>query len=60
MPSRKRLPAALRTAKEREVLMSKNNSPVRIVSYCPKPNKNDLLVSTAHSEPDLCEEPSSL
>ena len=28
---------------------------VQILSYCPKPNKNVLLVSTAHSEPDFCE-----
>ena len=35
--------------------MWKNNSPVTIVSYCPKPNKNVLLASTAYSEPDLCE-----
>ena len=51
MPNRKGLPVALKTAKGREVLSSefmwKNNSPVMIVSYCPKPNKNVLLVSTA-------------
>ena len=33
--------------------MWKNNSPVMIVLYCPKPNKNALLVSTAHSESDF-------
>ena len=26
-----------------------------IVSYCPKPNKNVLLVSTVHGEPDICD-----
>ena len=26
-----------------------------MISYCPKPNKNVLLVSTAHRETDLCE-----
>ena len=28
-----------------------------IVLYCPKPNKNVLLVSTVHSEPDICDAP---
>ena len=61
MPNRKGLPVALKTAKGREVLSSesmwKNNIPVIIVSYCPKPNKNVLLVSTAHGEPDICDAP---
>ena len=61
MPNRKGLPVALKTAKGRQVLslefMRKNNSPVMIVSYCPKPNKNVLLVSTAHGEPDICDAP---
>lgn len=35
--------------------MWKNSSLVMIVSYCPKPNKNVLLVSTEGSESDLCE-----
>ena len=59
MPNRKGLPVALKTAKGREVLSSefmwKNNSPVMIVSYCLKPNKSVLLVSTAHGEPDICD-----
>ena len=50
---------ALKTAKEREVLSSKfmlkNNSLVMVVSYCPKPNRNVLLVPTEHSKLDLCE-----
>ena len=50
---------ALKTAQEREVLSSKfmlkNNSLVMVVSYCPKPNRNVLLVPTEHSELDLCE-----
>ena len=54
MPNREGLPVALKTAKGREVLSSefmwKNNSPVIIVSYCPKPNKNVQLVSTAHGD----------
>lgn len=36
--------------------MWKNNGPVMLVSYCPKTNKNVLLVSAAYSEPDLCEQ----
>ena len=35
--------------------MWKKNSPVMIVSYCPKPNKDVLLVSAAHGEPDICD-----
>lgn len=27
-----------------------------IVSHCPKPNKKVLLMSTAHSKSDVCEE----
>ena len=62
MSNRKGVSVALKTAKEREVLSLeftwKYNSPVMIVSYCPKPNKNVLLVSTAaHGEPDICEAP---
>ena len=61
MPNRKSLPVALKTAKGQEALslglMWKNNSPVMIVSYCPKPNKNILLVLTAHGEPDICDAP---
>ena len=34
--------------------MWNNDSPVIIVSYCPKLN-NVLLVSTAHIRPDFCE-----
>ena len=36
--------------------MWKYNSPVVIVSYCLKPNKNILLVSSAHNELDACKE----
>ena len=54
MLNREGLPVALKTAKGREVLSSefmwKNNSPVVIVSYCPKPHKNVQLVSTAHGD----------
>ena len=54
MPNREGLPVALKTAKGQEVLSSefmwKNNSPVIIVSYCPKPNKNVQLVSTTHGD----------
>ena len=61
MPNRKGLPVALNTAKGREVLSSefiwKNNSPVIIVLFCPKPNKNVLLVSTAHGKLDICDAP---
>ena len=35
--------------------LGKNNNPVRIVLYCLKRIKNVLLVSTTHSEPDVCE-----
>ena len=28
-----------------------------IVSYCPKPNENVLLVSTVHVEPDIYDAP---
>ena len=60
MPNTKDLTVALETSKELEALSSKcmlkNNSLVIIVSYCPKPNKNVLLVLTVHSEPDLCED----
>ena len=28
-----------------------------ILSHCPKPNRNVLLVSTAHGEPDICDAP---
>ena len=28
-----------------------------IVSHCSKPNKNVLLVSAAHDEPDICDAP---
>ena len=55
------LPVALKTTKALVVLPSefmwKNNSPVMIVSYCPKPNKKFLIVSTAHGEPDICDAP---
>ena len=48
MSNRKGLSVTLKTDKGREVLSSefmwKNNSPVMIVSYCPKPNKKVLLV----------------
>ena len=58
MPNNKGLRFALKTAKEWGVLSSKfiwkNYSPVIIVSYCPKPNNNILVVSTGHSEVDLC------
>ena len=61
MPIRKDHPVALKTAKGREVLSSeftwKNNSPVMIAQYRPKSNKNVLLVSTAHGEPDICNAP---
>ena len=61
MSNRKGLSVTLKTDKGREVLSSefmwKNNSPVMIVSYCPKPNKNVLLVSTGHGEPDICDAP---
>ena len=61
MPNRIGLPVLLKTAKRREVLSSefmwKKNSPIMIVLYCPKPNKNVLLVSTAHGEPDVCGAP---
>ena len=61
MPNRKGLPVALKTVEKQEVLSSeffwKKNSPVMIVSHCPKPNKNVLLVSTAHGEPDICDAP---
>ena len=61
MPNRKGLPVALKTAKGREVLSSefmwKNNISVMIVWYYPKPNKNVLLASTAHGEPDICDAP---
>ena len=54
MSNREGLPVALKTAKEWEILSSefmwKNNSPVIIVLYCPKPNKNVLLVSKAHGD----------
>ena len=60
MSSRKGLPVALKIAKRRQVLSSKFmwkcNSPVGIVSYCLKPNKNILLVSSAHNEPDAYKE----
>ena len=59
IPNRKGLPVALKSAKGQEVLSSefmwKNNIPVVIVLYCPKLNKNILLVSTAHGEPDICD-----
>ena len=46
MPNRKGLPAALKTAKGRQILplefIWKSNSPVMIASYHPKPNKNAL------------------
>ena len=55
------LPIVLEIAKERELLFSKfmwkNSSPVMIVSFCLKPVKNVLLVSTTHSDPDLCNKP---
>ena len=61
MPKRKGLPVALKTAKGREVLSSefmwKNNNPVVMASYCPKPNENVLLVSTSHGESDICDAP---
>ena len=61
MPNRKVLPVALKTAKGREVLSSgftwKDNSTVMIVSHCPKPSKNVLLVSTVHGETDFCDAP---
>ena len=61
IPNRKGLPIALKTAKGSEVLSSefmwKNNSPVMIVPYSLKPDKNVLLVSTAHGEPDICDAP---
>ena len=61
MPNRKGLPVAMKTAKGRVVLSSelmwKNNSPVTIVSYCPKPNKNVPLVSTAPGVPNICDAP---
>ena len=61
MPNKKGLPVALKTAEGQEVLSSEfmwqNNSPVPIVSHCPKPNKNVLLISTAHGEPDICDAP---
>ena len=61
MPNRKCLPVVLKTAKRREVFslefMWKNNIQVMIVSHCPKPNTNVLLVSTAHGEPDICDAP---
>ena len=48
------------TAKEQEALslefLWKNNSPVIIGLYCPKPN-NVLLVLTAYGEPDICDAP---
>ena len=37
--------------------MWKNNNPVMVVSYCSKPSKNVLLVSTAHGERDICDTP---
>ena len=46
MPNKKGLPVALKTAKGRQVLslefIWKNNIPVMIASYHPKPNKNAL------------------
>ena len=61
MPNRKGLPVPLKTAKRQEVLslefLWKNNSPVMIGLYCPKPNKNVLLVLTANVEPDICDAP---
>ena len=52
MPNRKGLPAALKTAKGRQILplefIWKSNSPVMIASYHPKPNENALLVSTTN------------
>ena len=61
MSNRKGLSVTLKTDKGREVLSSefmwKNNSPVMIVSYCPKPNKKVLLVSIGHGEPDICDAP---
>ena len=59
MPNKKDFPVALKTAKGQEVLPSeflwKNSSLVMIVSYYPKPNRNVLLVTTAHGEPDICD-----
>lgn len=61
IPNRKCRPVALKRAKGCQVLslefMWKNNSPVMIVLYFPKANKNILLVSIAHTEPNLCEKP---
>ena len=61
MPNRKDPPVALKTAEEREVLssefMCKNNITVMIVLYCPKLNKNVLLVSTEPGEPGICDAP---
>ena len=47
-PNRKSLPVALKTVKGREVLSSE---------FMWKNNRNVLLVSTAHGEPDICDAP---
>ena len=61
MSNKKGLPVALKTGKGQELLSSefvrKNNSPVMIVLYCPKPNMNAALVSAAHGEPDIYDAP---
>ena len=61
MPSGKGLPVALKTGKGPQVLSSeflwKNNIPVMIGLYCPKPNKNVLLALTAFGELDICDAP---
>lgn len=59
IPNRKCLPVPLKRAKGRQVLslesMWKNKSPVMIMPYFLKANKNIFLVSIEHSEPNLCE-----
>ena len=61
MANRKGLPTKIKSVKERElnssVFMWKKDSPVMVVSYCPKKKKNVLLITTSHEDPDICEEP---
>ena len=56
MLNRKSLPVALKTVKDHLVWSLCGKAIILLVPYCPKPIKNVLFVSTAHSEPDLYEQ----
>ena len=57
MSNRKSLPTKFKSSKGRKPFTTefawKKDSPVMALSYCPKPNKSVLLISTQHESPDI-------